>query len=167
MRFSPCDICKFKTLFVTTLKTHICWRPECSYKAAAKKHQQLQDKKTATALATIKGCGHKYANTRSYACYISVLQMATIKKMYSTHTHTQYTCMCMQIPPFVLYLVNNSQKYQRAPCSHAFMPIWLVHCLQQLLPSLVRESKIRSKQMPLTLCFCLWKRPKKDIIGNT
>ena len=141
-------------------------RPECSYKAAAKKHQQLQDKKTATALATIKGCGHKYANTRSYACYISVLEMATIKTC-TVHTHTQYTCMCMQIPPFVLYLVNNSQKYQHAPCSHAFMPIWLVHCLQQLLPSLVRESKIRSKQMPLTLCFCLWKKPKKDIMGNT
>ena len=57
IRFTAsCDICQFKTLRVPTLKTHICWRPECSYKATAKNHQQLQqDKKTDSRIGNTRG----------------------------------------------------------------------------------------------------------------
>ena len=57
IRFTAsCDICQFKTLRVPTLKTHICWRPECSYKAPAKNHQQLQqDKKTDSRIGNTRG----------------------------------------------------------------------------------------------------------------
>ena len=61
------------------------------------------------------------------------------------------SCLCIFL---CTVFVEKWQEIPAWPPEHAYMPIWLVHCLQQLLHSrLVTDSKIRTRQMPERCLF--------------
>ena len=82
------------------------------------------------------------------ACLPPCLTGSLLLSLYlSLYLYSICLCICT-------VFVEKWQEIPAWPPEHAYMPIWLVHCLQQLLHSrLVTDSKIRKRQMPERCLF--------------